>query len=304
MSSSPAAEIEVDLPLVRSLLRAQMPELAAAKIKIVAQGWDNVMVRLGESHALRLPRRRVAEPLILHEQRWLSELAPHLPLAVPVPTLIGVPQADYPFHWSLQHWLPGRAADLAPPRADQAGVLAKFLLALQAIPLPDNAPQNSHRGVALAALDAQVSTRLARLSGVSLAALHDIWRAGVAARPASHSVWLAADIHARNVLVDAAGALTAMIDWGDMCAGDPAVDLASVWHLLPTREARNAALSHFGADAALINRAKAWAVHIGAILLETGLRDTPRHAEMGRRVLARVLEDQGSFASQENGRSR
>ena len=43
--------------------------------------------------------------------------------------------------------------------------------------------------------------------------------------------------------------------------------------------------------AATIARAKGWAVFYGVILLETGLRDTPRHAKMGADLLRRLTED-------------
>ena len=42
--------------------------------------------------------------------------------------------------------------------------------------------------------------------------------------------WVQGDPHPRNVLVRN-GEIVAMLDWGDLCAGDRASDLASVWML-------------------------------------------------------------------------
>ena len=47
------------------------------------------------------------------------------------------------------------------------------------------------------------------------------------------------DLHVRHVLVDARGALSGVIDWGDLCRGDPAIDLSLYWSLFspPARTA-------------------------------------------------------------------
>ena len=55
-------------------------------------GWDNAMFRLGEQLAVRLPRRIAVAKLIDHEQRWLPQLAPLLPIAVPAPVRAGQPE--------------------------------------------------------------------------------------------------------------------------------------------------------------------------------------------------------------------
>ena len=58
---------------------------------------------------------------------------------------------------------------------------------------------------------------------------------GVAASPARERVWLHGDLHARNVLVRR-GRLAAVLDWGDITAGDPSTDLAAVWWLFDLTE--------------------------------------------------------------------
>src|SRR4051812_29526430 len=96
----PAAEIEISVELVAALVDAQHPDLAAP-LRQVANGWDNVIFRLGEDLAVRLPRRAVAATLIENEQRWLSVLAPELPVPVPVPVRIGTPSAAFGWPWSI-----------------------------------------------------------------------------------------------------------------------------------------------------------------------------------------------------------
>jgi aminoglycoside phosphotransferase (APT) family kinase protein len=290
---TPPAEINIDLSLVERLLKAQFPDLADLPVKIMEAGWDNVMVRVGERFALRLPRRFLADNLLRNEQVWLPTLAPHLPLPIPAPLRCGTPTDFYPFHWSVLPWLPGQAADLCPPDADQAVVLAAFLKTLHGLPLPENAPANPHRDCPLTGKQPSTEQRMRALevqTDLLTPEIMAMWQAGLSAPIDLTRCWIAGDIHARNVLVDD-GKLSAMIDWGDMCAGDPASDLASIWALFAAADARRAAIEAYDMSAATLARAKGWAVFYGVILLETGLQDTPRHAEMGRKTLARLAED-------------
>ena len=59
-------------------------------------GWDNTVYRLGNDHAVRLPRRAAAAALLANELRWLPVLAPRLPLPVPEPVVAGRPAPGYP----------------------------------------------------------------------------------------------------------------------------------------------------------------------------------------------------------------
>jgi len=145
----PPAEVDVTDELVRALLAAQCPELAGLPLRRVANGWDNVMYRLGDRHAVRIPRRRLAAPLVEHEQRWLPVLAPHLPVPVPVPLHAGRPQDGYPWCWSVTPWLDGvpAATRLAGGGMGEpfARALAAFAVALHQ-PAPSDAPHNPFRG--------------------------------------------------------------------------------------------------------------------------------------------------------------
>lgn len=290
--STPPADIDIDEALIRRLLRAQHRDLADLPLRIMESGWDNVMVRLGEDLALRLPRRAVADRLIRNEQKWLPSLAPALPLPIPAPLRTGVPGEGFPFHWSVLRWLPGEAADLAPPNADQASILAMFLQALHQS-VPPDAPANSVRDCPLEAKRSRTEARMQKLSDLTDLITPDlfaIWDAALAAPIDVSPTWIAGDIHARNVLVQN-GKLSAFIDWGDMCAGDRATDLASIWALFEAKDARRTAIEAYGMSEATLARARGWAVFYGVFLLDTGLQDTPRHAVMGELTLRRVLEE-------------
>ncbi|MEZ5987381.1 MAG: aminoglycoside phosphotransferase family protein [Hyphomonas sp.] len=292
-AGTPQAEVEITETLVRALLRAQHPDLAALPVEFVGEGWDNVMVRLGAELALRLPRRAIADDLLRKEQRWLPVLAPHLPLPISAPVRSGAPGQGYPFAWSVLPWIGGEAADLAPPDASEAPVLAGFLRALHRQPLPPEAPTNPVRDCPLTGKQADIERRMMWLraqTGAITPAVERAWAAGLEAPIDLPESWIAGDVHARNVLVRN-GKFAAFIDWGDMCAGDPATDIASVWALFDDPAARCTALEAYGMSEATLARARGWAVFYGVILLETGRHDHPRHARMGADTLRRLSED-------------
>jgi len=133
-SNMPAAEVVISTDLVVGLLHEQHPDLADQSIRVVAHGWDNAVVRVGDTLAVRLPRRQLASELVEHEQRWLSTLADRLPLPIPAPVRVGTPSAPlgYPWRWSVIPWFDGHSAIEAPPNDPTAAArtLGAFLAAL------------------------------------------------------------------------------------------------------------------------------------------------------------------------------
>ena len=277
---------------MRQLLAAQHPDLADMSMVAVPSGWDNAMFRLGDSLAVRLPRRALAAPLIVNEQRWLPQLARLLPVKVPVPVRAGVPQGWYPWNWSIVPWLEGQTADDAPPRDDQAEILGQFFEALHR-PAPAEAPRNRYRGVPLQHRETHLRELMMKLQGRSRAldaAVLDLWAEALAAPVSTTSTWIHGDLHPRNVLC-AAGRIEGVIDWGDMAQGDRASDLAAVWMLLETLEARRRAMAVCTTvSAAAWARAKGWAVLYAAIFLEASSEIDSGMATIAERTLQRLKQ--------------
>ena len=287
----PAAEVDVTDDLVRSLLQAQHPDLADRPLVELDAGWDNVIFRLGEDLVVRLPRRALAAPLVLHEQRWLPELAPWLPLPIPDPVRVGTPTATYPWHWSVTRWFPGASALTAPPSdpEDAARRLGAFLTALHQ-PAPPDAPANPYRGIPLADRDELTLRWIDQLPDhVDGPRARACWAAHVALpRWTGPAVWLHGDLHPHNVVVHD-GELTAVIDFGDLTSGDPATDLGIAWMLLPARS-RSVLRDAVDVDDATWARGRGWALALGLAYLANGA-STPGFAELGRRTIATVLDD-------------
>ena len=290
-TSTPPAEIDIDLPLVQQLIATQFPEFADLRLQFLDAGWDNASFRLGADYIVRLPRRQQALHCLESEQTWLPVLAPHLPLPVPVPVRMGQPGPNYPWIWSIVPWFEGQSADVQAPRADQAPVMAQFLKALHQ-PATENAPINTFRGIPLMDRKEDVEARLARLRETTDSISKEIdqlWEAALQAPPARLQCWLHGDLHPRNVLTQNQQ-LRAVIDWGDLTSGDPATDLACIWMLFAEKAARRNFINTYQIPADLLARAKGWAVYFAAVLLETGLVDNPAHARIGRETFERLQQ--------------
>ncbi|MEU6786893.1 aminoglycoside phosphotransferase family protein [Nonomuraea angiospora] len=275
-------EIEITAESVRELLRDQHPDLADHPVRLGARGWDNQLWRLGDDLAVRLPwATQDADELLRKEHTWLPVLAPRLPLPVPVPQRLGKPSARFPRLWIVTTWVPGEPADRAPVTrgAESADALAAFLTALHQ-PAPEQAPTGRDRGGRLAACSGTFAKNLASATEMGLIpdpdAVRAVWEDAAAAPDwAGPALWLHGDLHPANVLTED-GTLCGVIDFGNLFAGDPAVDLAAAWTLLPDGTAdRFHAAYQPAPDAATLRRARGWAVlrSLSGILIgEAGVR--------------------------------
>jgi aminoglycoside phosphotransferase (APT) family kinase protein len=263
-------DVDIDEALVRFLLGEQHQDLAGLELREVAGGWDNRMWRLGADLAVRLPRTPRAPSLLRTEQRWLPVIGPALPLPVPVPVRVGEPSPRFPATWSVVRWVAGEPADRMPVTSpESAGDLAGFLRALHR-EAPAEAPVSPARSAPLAAgHDVGHWFTVIAASGVAAEARR-VWELGRAAPPWPGSpVWLHGDLHPANVVVSG-GALSGVVDFGDVCAGDPATDLSAAWLVLPAGAAPRFFDAYANADDATIRRARAWAVLRSLTLIGIG----------------------------------
>jgi len=263
-------DITIDRALVRSLLVDQHPDLSGLAIREVEGGWGNIMWRLGDELAVRLPRFPRA-PAARSEQRWLPGMASRLPLPVPTPVRIGEPSAIFPAPWTITRWVAGVPADHEPIRRPEAAEsLAGFLRELHR-PAPGDAPVNPTHGGPLARHAKGIESWLAVLGADRrTTAARRVWDDATAAPEWGRApLWVHGDLHPANVVV-ADGTLSGVLDFGELCAGDPAADLAAAWVLLPEGTAARFVEAYGRADDAMIRRARGWAVLRALVLISIG----------------------------------
>ncbi|MGN7798118.1 aminoglycoside phosphotransferase family protein [Leifsonia sp. 22587] len=287
-----AAELRphIDAALVRRLVDAQFPQWRALVIRPVEHdGWDNRTFRLGDELSVRLPSAAGYREQVAKEQEWLPRLAPLLPLPIPQPVAQGEPTEEYPLPWSVYRWLPGTPVVLRGDVSRDAALaeaIGGFLVALRSAPA-DGAPgpgtHNFFRGAPPDVYGEEALAAFPVLGADAAARARAVWAEATASRWQGPPVWFHGDVAPGNLLVDASGALSAVIDFGTSGVGDPACDLVPAWTMFEGA-ARDAFVATVGVDDETWARARGWALWKAAITV----RDRPADAE-ARATLARIL---------------
>jgi aminoglycoside phosphotransferase (APT) family kinase protein len=148
-----------------------------------------------------------------------------------------------------------------------------------------------------------------------------LWRDALDAEPwDGPALWLHGDLHPFNIVLSADQArvgapdrarehsadrasadvsghapvtLRAVVDFGDMTAGDPACDLATAWltfDALGRAHFRDRVTAACGTDDATWRRARGWALGM-ATSLRANSDDNPPFAALGETVLKEIRED-------------
>ncbi|GAA1762899.1 aminoglycoside phosphotransferase family protein [Kocuria aegyptia] len=216
-------------------IAAAFPGLTWSRARRITEGWDHVVVVLDDALVFRFPQEEPYTEALAREVAVLDHLAPLLPVRIPRYDRVAPDGsfAGYPL-------LPGRT--LAPEvlasldgTAHEAlvGQLAGFLSALHTAPV---------RGTPLERVPAsylaedQDDVRRAATSHLP-AVLSPEELAEVERILADVDVLLAADlpqvvvhndVYSRHLLWDDDDARLGVIDFSDMCLGDPAVDFAEL----------------------------------------------------------------------------
>ena len=233
-----AAEVTVNEELARRLIGGQFPQVRLGSITLLGEGWDNTVWLVDGCWAFRFPRREFAIPGVERELAALPVLAPLLPLPIPNPVLVGAPTGEFPWPWFGAAFIPG-GEPLGLQEAERRALarpFARFVRALHDASV-DDLPADPMGRADMAIRVPRTETALADLEAEGL------WRAPASVArllaearelpPAEATVVAHGDLHVRHLVVDARGALAGVIDWGDVCRGDPSIDLSLLWSLLP-----------------------------------------------------------------------
>jgi aminoglycoside phosphotransferase (APT) family kinase protein len=240
------AEVAVDAALVRRVLGKQFAELELGSVQLLGEGWDNSVWLVDQRWVFRFPRREIAVPAVERQILLLPRLAPFLPLPIPQPVFAGRPSEDFRWPFFGTAFLPGReAADASPSddaRARAARPLAEFLRALHAPELleldgVDQLPVDPMGRADMACRVSRTRDRLDELRELGLwhapPEVEALLESASRLPPPSGLAVAHGDLHIRHLLIGDNGVPTGVIDWDDLCRGDPAIDLMLVWSFLP-----------------------------------------------------------------------
>jgi aminoglycoside phosphotransferase (APT) family kinase protein len=272
-------EVRVDTERARDLIEAQFPELRGAPVRELATGWDNIVHLVDDRWVFRFPQREIAVAGVHREIATLGRLAPNLPLPIPEPRFIGAPTDDYAWPWFGAGHITGTeiaeagVADVA--RGEAAAAVGRFLGALHgnelasrvASSLPVDPMRRADMAVRVPRTRQRIEDLVARGLWTPTAGVENLLVEASRVPPSSTTVVVHGDLHARHVLLHGGGAAAGVIDWGDVCAGDPSIDLSIAFGTF-AGDARDALLDAYGPiDGRTELRARTVAVFFGAALL-------------------------------------
>jgi aminoglycoside phosphotransferase (APT) family kinase protein len=290
----------IDEEAAARLIARAFPELAPTRARAIGSGHDNLAFLVNGAWVFRFPRREDTAFWLEHEILVMPALGPKLPIETSTPHFIARASAEevgFAAPFAGYRYLEGESADRVRP-SDRALIamaepLADFLRALHRaeIAIEGDAPgdvigkSDGVRNVAriektLAGVDEDLRPRVMELAHAWSRA--QPWRG----RPC----WVHGDLYPRHLLVDRARRLCAVIDWGDVHAGDPALDLSLALGFLPERGQRAFFARYGEVDRDTMDRARLRALVYGAFLsthaIEAG---DPDFARVGRAYLDRIL---------------
>ncbi len=237
------------LALYRAAIQENFPDLPLESLRYLAEGWDSLVYLVNDRLIFRFPKRpEVAERLAL-ETRLLPELAPTLPLPIPQFTYVAkFSSLNFPYLFVGYEALPGLTQPDWPEVVGQANwwraALGDFLTALHAFPVE----RARHLGVkeknftgshisqdnwrdSLEAFYSQVREKVSPLLSAErqdLVAAYFEDFLDVDRHFNFEPVLLHGDLLDDHVLVEPfTQKVTGVLDFGDVCLGDPAYDVAA-----------------------------------------------------------------------------
>lgn len=203
---------------------------------MLGAGFDNTAWLVNGALVFRFPRRWLGATLMETEIRVLPQLAGRLAVPVPDPRWVGRPASGYPCWFAGYRRLAGRCADAARLSVEQrhglAAPLGRFLRVLHGTPPPTGLGPDPMRR-----LDAEhrIPAALEHLEQWGHLVEREPLRA-LLLEPfdpgAGPLGLLHGDLYSRHLLVED-GALSGVLDWGDVHVGPPSVDLSLPLTLLP-----------------------------------------------------------------------
>jgi len=235
------SEFDLDARAVRMLIEAQFPELSITSIRYLHEGWDSAAFLVNEVWVFRFPKRRERQAWLESEVAVLGLLRRQpLGLSIPVPAYLGQPSSLYPCGFMGYRFIDGTQGDTVllhrVEREESARRFGRFLSALHSTDVREAAACGArHYESRLEAVAAEtVATRemVWRHLPLELKELCQPYLEGKCAMPEiseQRRCLVHGDFVDEHVLLDGKGVVTGVIDWGDACLSDPAIDFSGLY---------------------------------------------------------------------------
>lgn len=271
----------LDLDSLLDRVRDVLPDLRWRTARLLASGWDHEVVLLDEVLVLRFPNEPYYLDLLAVEIEVLAALRGRTLAALPDYTVVASDGtvAGYPFvaGEALTAEVLARADARAPGAI--AAQLAEALTVLHRsegvdlsrVPAAeDRAWHDELRGIAADRLPAVLSRSELRTVDAVIEQVDELLTA-----PAPARVLLHGDVYEDHLLWDAEHARLGLIDFSDLCLGDPARDFAEIGDVAPGF--REQVIDRYDGpkDDRLLERAEIWGRWVAVFMMTEYLRVEP-----------------------------
>ena len=227
-----------EVELYKNIIERCFPQLPIYDVKPILEGWDNFVLEVNGEYIFRFPKRAVVVPQLEKEVRLLPELSKVISVPVPLFKFVWSEKGEFPnlfVGYQKIDGIPLQKDFLKSPQIIHlAQQLTRFLNELHFFPvqqairlaIPNAGPKQWHQKYMN--LYRQVQLRIPpMLTAGERAKTVLLWdnflnnEANFRFQP----VLLHGDLSEEHILCDVDKALlTGIIDWGDACIGDPAMD--------------------------------------------------------------------------------
>lgn len=237
--SRPQSWDEHQAALLIATLRRVLTDGAARPLRLVGTGFSTVVVG-DEEIVCRVPVNHEAARAQSRLVRLLPLIAPHLSMPIPAPLHELPASVGLPFGALVMRRLPGKTLAVSCTSTTVAETLTDLLIALHELSIPrtpatlllrhdrDDADRDIW-ATALPAFQSVASSDERRAA----ARWWDAYDTDPVRRDFQPAI-VHGDFWHENMLVDASGdRVTGILDWENCGIGDPAMDLASLWHANP-----------------------------------------------------------------------
>lgn len=283
--------VEITVQLVEELIQQQFPEWKELEVYPVEKsGHDNRTFHLGNHMTVRLPSGSAYAAQIEKEAKWLPFLEKCLSLPISSPIAVGKPTEDYPFPWSVNHYIEGETvtSDNVDDKVHFAKQLSVFLRELQGIRTegaPEAGKHNFYRGASPDVYSEQVYEALeVHKNDLETEKFRVLWEQAISSKWEQRPIWIHGDVAPGNLLVKN-GSLCGVIDFGIMGIGDPACDYAMAWTYFD-ENSRPYFLQ--GLDKETVDRARGWALWKALITCTDSNQEVVENA---RHTLGEILDE-------------
>lgn len=234
-------------------IEAETPGIAIRSVEFIGEGWTAAAYRVNGEFVFKLPKRRTEWEELDREIAFLAYARPYVVLPVAEHLHQRRQSAGSPHGYAIYRHIPGGSVEpqnlSALARAQLARALAEFLRALHDMkpePIQSILPREDEYAVSKQYQRDAEQEIMPHLSAAERRRLGDLFRRHLddPGNFSGPSRVLHADLSVDHVLC-VEQSVTGILDWGDVCLGDPDYDFGYLYDDLGEAFVRNVA-SHYG----------------------------------------------------------